>query len=1315
MFNIHNIYNYFTGGGSPTTPEDEEEATRLAKAPITPAEEKDKGIPAAEKEVVTDKSGREWSELKDTEVPISTRYLDTFYNMTANAANALKEKANQAYEAASSIGQVAGQKIGAGVVELAKWTLLTPETQDEYRETIHRISGNDHLSHLIDAMAPGLINSFVQEKTKDYPQSLKTLIEHEEQFIENLGETILLKIASNAALDVERKAQEEAHTDELVEIPNLTLAVLSDLAGVFKKHFEVIEPRYREVEAIEDETERTEALKQLFTPLVDELLAIGFPNGAADLKVNSLVQNYAFSYIKNGLLDYTQKIFAEALKPAHHEESDLLVFDQEGGQALKELVKLFAAKGVDAAKDACETNNEAIVGFLDAYIKGKDATIVKAHLAEELAYLAKTKDPNLEFLWSMLSKNIESFSTRILSKLAQTSKHEDKNVTTKALKSLIDITVSFFADKGVAFDQELDRIEKLPNKEEIAEEKKKLFAPFITELLIKTGLEGDPLIAKIKDEYGPTLIETLYKEGISMFPILKEEKSTLDHILVGNDVIKELIGTSKTSQSNKQSIELSVDPLELIEDEEKDILPSFIEIHEETSALEKGCEFLAKDAKEIVLSYIAENQDDVAKAISSYFGHNQTTVAGRELAEAFAAVLTSGDQNTKKALDFAENALKSSVFKVFTLVGENETVANGLHHIVALLTNRIPLIDAQVKEIRNSTILTDEEKDKALNALFTPLVEEIFTLGGTDEKGNSKIAAALPVPESLKPFALKALKTSILPKLVSRIYLELTSAQHQMQGNEEELAKLVSSAPQGIIAIADYVNKFVPFYLKKNADKITDLVMQKGGKYFDLMGQEKKAEIESLLARNIKVAATDEGMNPAWKAVASFAQGFITKAFLGAAKNLDLAEGHGKTAEKNPLLINLLLGAMEMGDGHFKRITDLQSKQEQAHRLSHTELLQHFFASDALHPALAKDLDPSATAEEKKAHRIEFFFKPLARNLVKIAGMDNIEDFPLPEPFKKSGMKLFQEEILPEVLMGIYNEVLKPQNINKIMINVIDKLEGAADSFTAETDLEPVALDPEQRELNLQIGNLIKSFINMMPESTDTLFSINVIKKMSTEALGNAVRKKTNATTLLDVVNSLLTGITITPPDVNDPRTQEQIDEENFQVAKELQSRATTFISNQARKSVRNTIIEKWDTFQKNFDDVVERYLGAPGKAVKSFFDWIFGGIMRIFLPVLDFLLFGVIWNAVELHIWNKAGEAINNSKMPIHENLAFGITERAINTISDQLEEARKDQRHKEALAAEERKQEILQADRIKRELIHAQTVNSAQALSVR
>ena len=342
---------------------------------------------------------------------------------------------------------------------------------------------------------------------------------------------------------------------------------------------------------------------------------------------------------------------------------------------------------------------------------------------------------------------------------------------------------------------------------------------------------------------------------------------------------------------------------------------------------------------------------------------------------------------------------------------------------------------------------------------------------------------------------------------------------------------------------------------------------------------------------------------------------------------------------------------------HVKTINKIpkEGRNYSAHIVPNDKMLQGFADADQLHAALIKDLDPNATPEEKRQHRLTTFFIPFAQNLLEISDMDNPEDFPVPAPMKQQMWKLFKEEILPQVLMNVFEETLKPENINELMLSVLGTLADEVDDFSKRIDnVDDVQVsDPHQRELDAGLGEFVKEMLDLVPQFwLKNIFKIDKIKKMTSEKLGQVVRKKLDDKTLIGYLDAVLGNFSLKKPDANRGKTEAQLQIERQKKEKELHKKMTTYVSDQIKDTTKNFIKSKWSNFQQSFDTQVKRFLGKPGMAVKSFLDKVFRVIFIKGLgSVFNFLLFKSVWFFVDMKIASITKEGIKDAHMPIHEN----------------------------------------------------------------
>ena len=200
---------------------------------------------------------------------------------------------------------------------------------------------------------------------------------------------------------------------------------------------------------------------------------------------------------------------------------------------------------------------------------------------------------------------------------------------------------------------------------------------------------------------------------------------------------------------------------------------------------------------------------------------------------------------------------------------------------------------------------------------------------------------------------------------------------------------------------------------------------------------------------------------------------------------------------------------------------------------------------------------------------------------------------------------------------------------------------------------------------------------------------------MSAETLGAKILEQTNSNSLADLVNHLLAGVEFSLPS-DPPKTEAEIKREEKALGQEVKDKMTNLISSEAKKQTRNFVKNTLKSWNKSLDSSVEKYFGKPGLAIKKFFGSILSGISSFIMPVLNFIVFKCLWVVVDWYIGFRVSEVIKDTSMPIHENLAFRMTERVVKKMRTEVEAT---QQAKEEEFRSERERKIREEERKIRE----------------
>lgn len=94
----------------------------------------------------------------------------------------------------------------------------------------------------------------------------------------------------------------------------------------------------------------------------------------------------------------------------------------------------------------------------------------------------------------------------------------------------------------------------------------------------------------------------------------------------------------------------------------------------------------------------------------------------------------------------------------------------------------------------------------------------------------------------------------------------------------------------------------------------------------------------------------------------------------------------------------------------------------------------------------AESLKLKAAKKVLKEHRLEEFFKPLADRLLHLANIKGPEDLSVPSPAREELWKALHDDIIPEALSKMFDELMNPRTRNKMIIEGSDAMIKAIES-----------------------------------------------------------------------------------------------------------------------------------------------------------------------------------------------------------------------------------------------------------------------------
>lgn len=982
-----------------------------------------------------------------------------------------------------------------------------------------------------------------------------------------------------------------------------------------------------------------------------------------------------------------------------------------------------------------------------------------------MSLAANSSDSNIQEVFNRLETQSSTLILHALTQLGVQNKEFKGNLTAKAMDALLDIFAEFFVNQNETLLHKLKEFEQISDPKDREKAQHELFKPLVEELLEKTNLKNDPLVRLFGKPLLYNIVFSLHEKFIGSQSTLSDYKERMLKVMLGQTEPSEVVfqdsqvsfdeEISRTFEGHKESdvdLELGdpsltpskekeVDDSEIIREsdplarapietqermpaevqesrpaqlsvletllnasESEESLDKYVLFSDSIDGVEKSLGILAKDITDLAASTVQKNKAAIAETIAKTAGLGNK--AEGELVDAIHQVVGERVEASEKSLQYAQTLIQNTLFRIFVLTAEAEgkdpdlLAAKVIHRITSRLGEQIPVVEKDIRAILARDDLAEEEKKVEIAKLFIPVAREILGVAGKNSDGSLKIWSSLGIAREWEPLVESQVE-QILPQFLSRLYMDMTSWVRSGSKVEPVLETVASNVPTVTKKLTDFIEAFIPLYVKQNAKQINKLVMNNANKYFAYLSPDDRAKLNSLVERNIIAVSQEEGMNPAYQAVAAYAKGFVTNVLGQGLINLNEAENKEKVKEPktgdtilNPFLLNMFISVMSESSEHFKKISSLQTAGKPSYALDHQELLKEFNKSGLLHQALAFDMDPTKSEAEKRQQRLEKFFKPLAADLLAIGGKTTVpDDFPMTDMLDKEEVwTTFKEKMLPEMLMGLYDELLKPSNIHKVMGNVIDSLSetlNKIDENDAEEEREVAtlkSLNPAQRALNEEAGKLIHNLVGMFPVSaTKFLFSVGKINKMSAETLGAKILEQTNSNSLADLVNHLLAGVEFSLPS-DPPKTEAEIKREEKALSQEVKDKMRNLISSEAKKQTRNFVKNTLNSWNKSLESSVEKYFGKPGLAVKNFFGSILSGISSFIMPVLNFIVFKCLWVVVDWYIGFRVSEVMKDTSMPIHENLAFRMTERVVKQMRAEVD------------TTEKAKEEALLAERIRK-----------------
>ena len=156
---------------------------------------------------------------------------------------------------------------------------------------------------------------------------------------------------------------------------------------------------------------------------------------------------------------------------------------------------------------------------------------------------------------------------------------------------------------------------------------------------------------------------------------------------------------------------------------------------------------------------------------------------------------------------------------------------------------------------------------------------------------------------------------------------------------------------------------------------------------------------------------------------------------------------------------------------------------------------------------------------------MEGFSYPLAFKLMKLADI-TIKDLPFASYFRQELGQLLVQDVIPKTILSAFQEALKPQIRDEIMLNFVQKLYSELNKIeqqnTGELHEEKNPhIDPKQKHSNETCGALVLELVKLIPDNmVQYVFMKEQVKKMSAESIGEAIMPFLSKWTFLQVIDA---------------------------------------------------------------------------------------------------------------------------------------------------------------------------------------------------
>lgn len=1073
-------------------------------------------------------------------------------------------------------------------------------------------------------------------------------------------------------------------------IGNLALAApepkeANVLANIIRTLVVVAEPHLEEFEA------------KNFAPFVKDMMAkAGFAK-AEDFPVPNILQEVLYTFFQGSYIpDFLAQIHGDMWPAAKQGDHHFKALSHVLMKNLLPVVrgKLHQQKTVIAEKLAQSLPAQMVSGKT---------------LEGGVEFLAKGSSPEVQ----RISAFAERYIGEIISRAASNFSGEGEgNPLTRATKNLFEVVQKFFKRKGEMLKTEIPKVAKLGEGKEKDQRLEELFGELSQKILAQAG------IASAEDLSIPSFLKGSIYNTMT--------KSVLPAQIFA--LYQDLAGPEKQrDEDRKRLAKMLFDPKDLKEvDASKVLYELYRTMHEPTEKIYEaaGTTHAVKQVENIastigfdirgkIQDYLKGNATDVAGMLNTFLNTQKLSDGEIQwIAEAIEELSKGDDPTLKKVWADLESITTSIIFKAFVNIADTPDpvikpsekehsrqvlISNVLVQFVGAISHNFDSIHVHAKKIMR--IEDPVQRTEKFRKVFRPLAKELL------DRAIPKSEKELPIPAALKGSIWKLIEEQFLPDMLSKAYEDIAGWYYAKGEEAEKLQKIFGTTHPATMAelLGQYASDFLPHYLSTSHDQVGASLLEIMKSYLKSSKAPAASEafksvesdhddLKDLFAKNVqKVAESpEEVVKKVWPASKEYMEAVMMRVLAQIGERMQSLEAN----EKN-FLLETVIKLLNVMTEHFVILTEIKdgAKKGNAFEVPEREILKKF---RGLHKGVPND--PKLSDEEKAKIRSENFFKPLTKDILGIAGINAPKDLPVPKALQQQIWDAMHDQLVPEVMRGIFETFLDPHSLNLLLLNSLELLNTALEKIP-EGEVQEVEDDAHQWELNKTCGELILQLIKMVPTTlAHSILRIDHVKEMTAETIGKAVRQNLKSWTAIQMLDSALYGgalglhtgewqgekfmpkkvvldhkgnETLEPTRMSFyfPKTgpgKKMFEAEQVRRRSEVDIKVKELLTNTISKQVKGTIlyffVGRWKRFQAAFDAWIKRHFGEVGMKLKKVIDTLlrtlfFTGLGTLLSLVL-YPLYKVAELSVESYIGWRSRQIVQNLHMSIHENLAYKMTE---------------------------------------------------------